>query len=99
VFASDIFAVGCVFAELFMGRPLFPGSSEEDQIHTIFKVLGTPKSDQWREGYKLAEKRQIIFTDYAKQNLQKVIPNISSYAVDTLKCMLKISAQKRFSAA
>jgi len=26
--ASDIFAIGCVFAELFLGMPIFPGSSE-----------------------------------------------------------------------
>jgi len=58
---SDIFALGCVMAELCMGKPLFPGSSELDQIETVFKVLGTPKLDQWREGYRLAEKRQIKF--------------------------------------
>ena len=27
---SDIFAVGCVMAELYAGQPLFPGSSELD---------------------------------------------------------------------
>lgn len=27
---SDVFALGCVMAEMFMGRPLFPGTSEAD---------------------------------------------------------------------
>lgn len=56
-YVSDVFAAGCVMAELYLQRPLFPGTSELDQIDRIFKILGTPKKDQWREGYKLAEKR------------------------------------------
>lgn len=27
-------------AEMVNGRPLFPGSNNEDQLHRIFKVLG-----------------------------------------------------------
>ena len=61
-------------AELYLQHPLFPGTSEIDQIDKIFKVLGTPKKDQWREGYRLAEKREMEFEDYPKKNLQKVKP-------------------------
>ena len=28
----DIFAMGCIMAELFTMRPLFPGQSEQDQM-------------------------------------------------------------------
>lgn len=38
----DIFAVGCIMAELYTFRPLFPGSSEIDMIYKICCVLGTP---------------------------------------------------------
>lgn len=27
------------------GRPLFPGSTVEDELHLIFKMLGTPTED------------------------------------------------------
>jgi hypothetical protein len=40
-----------------------------DQIDKIFQILGTPKKDQWREGYRLAEKREIVFNEYPKRNL------------------------------
>jgi serine/threonine protein kinase len=43
--ASDIFAIGCVMAELFLGMPIFPGSSELNQVDTIFKILGTPSKN------------------------------------------------------
>lgn len=38
----DIFAVGCIVAEMYLGRPLFQGSSELDQISKITSVLGSP---------------------------------------------------------
>lgn len=38
----DIFALGCIMAELYLGRPIFPGISESDQLTRIVTVLGTP---------------------------------------------------------
>lgn len=32
--------VGCIFYEMITGRPLFPGSTVEDELHLIFRVLG-----------------------------------------------------------
>lgn len=34
--------MGCVFAELILLEPLFPGESSVDQLVEIMKVLGTP---------------------------------------------------------
>ena len=38
----DLWAVGCIMAEVYTFRPLFPGSSEVDEIFKITAVLGTP---------------------------------------------------------
>ncbi|MPC34300.1 Serine/threonine-protein kinase MAK [Portunus trituberculatus] len=38
----DIWAVGAIMAEIYTFRPLFPGSSEIDQIFKICSVIGTP---------------------------------------------------------
>jgi cyclin-dependent kinase len=43
----DIWSVGCIFAEMLNGRPLFPGSNESDQLLRIFKTLGTPTEQSW----------------------------------------------------
>lgn len=32
--------VGCIFYEMVTGRPLFPGSTVEDELHLIFRILG-----------------------------------------------------------
>jgi cyclin-dependent kinase len=35
-----MWSVGCIFAEMVNGRPLFPGSAENDQLMKIFKTMG-----------------------------------------------------------
>ena len=46
--AVDVWAAGCVLAELLLGSPLFPGQSGVDQLVEIIKVLGTPSRDEIR---------------------------------------------------
>ena len=44
--AIDVWSSGCVFAELLIGTPIFPGSSGVDQLVEIIKVLGTPTKEE-----------------------------------------------------
>lgn len=41
-----MWSMGCVFGELLLGHPLFPGDSGVDQLVEIIKVLGTPSKEQ-----------------------------------------------------
>ncbi|XAO22536.1 hypothetical protein I312_101308 [Cryptococcus bacillisporus CA1280] len=45
--AVDIWSIGCIFAELMQGEPLFPGRGEIDQINRIFQLLGRPNDESW----------------------------------------------------
>lgn len=40
--AIDMWSLGCVVAELFLGWPLYPGNSEYDQIRYISQTQGLP---------------------------------------------------------
>ncbi|KAJ3473237.1 hypothetical protein NLI96_g13082 [Meripilus lineatus] len=40
--AIDMWSLGCIAVELFLGLPLFPGTSEYNQITRIVEMLGTP---------------------------------------------------------
>ncbi len=40
--AIDVWSLGCIFAELFLRRPLFPGMSDIDQLSKIVSVMGRP---------------------------------------------------------
>ena len=43
---SDIWSIGCIFAEILSGRPLFPGKNVVHQLEIITDLLGTPHPDQ-----------------------------------------------------
>ena len=38
----DMWSVGCIFAELLVGKPIFPGKDEMDQLEKIQAVMGCP---------------------------------------------------------
>lgn len=54
-----MWAVATIMAEVYTLRPLFPGSSEIDQIFKICSVLGTPKQVIWLQNFN-----DIYRTDY-----------------------------------
>ncbi len=45
--AVDLWSAGCVFAELLTGRPLFPGSSDIDQLCRMAEILGSVDEEAW----------------------------------------------------
>ena len=43
--AIDMWSFGCIVAELYIGYPIFPGESEQDQMCRIIEMVGVPSSD------------------------------------------------------
>ncbi|KAI3815757.1 hypothetical protein L1987_15438 [Smallanthus sonchifolius] len=41
----DIWSIGCIFAEMILGRPLFPGRNVVHQLDLMTDLLGTPSSE------------------------------------------------------
>jgi len=54
--------LGCVMAELFLGWPLYPGSSEYDQIRYISQTQGLPSQSILQQGQKTS--RFFFFNNY-----------------------------------
>ena len=94
----DIWALGVIFAELFLNRPLFPGSSDTDQLFKICSVLGSPSPQEWDQGHQLARKLNVRFPNLSPTPLHSLIPNASPQALDLMEAMLRYNPSDRPSA-
>uniref|UniRef100_A0A2H1WGB5 non-specific serine/threonine protein kinase n=1 Tax=Spodoptera frugiperda TaxID=7108 RepID=A0A2H1WGB5_SPOFR len=91
----DLWALGCIMAELYTCRPLFPGNSEIDQLHKICAVLGTPDRDDWPEGYVLADALRFRFPSSAGVPLARVVPSASPPALALLTSFMRYAPRDR----
>lgn len=57
----DLWSLGCVFAELLTLEPLFPGTSDIDQLSRIINVLGNLTEEVWSGCLKLPDFGTISF--------------------------------------
>lgn len=95
----DIWSIGCIFAEMSNGRPLFPGSSESDQLHRIFKTLGTPSVTDWPSMVDLPEYQSTNnFPNYTIQSFRKICRRLDNAGLDLLSRMLQYDPDRRISA-
>lgn len=96
----DIWSIGCIFAEMVNGKPLFTGSSEETQLDLIFQSLGTPDEITYPTVSQLPEWKHDFRKYPTPDNLQHLVPNLPplSSGVDLLQRMLIYDPAKRITA-
>ena len=95
----DLWAVGCIMAELYTRRPLFPGSSEIDQIYKICSILGTPSHTDWAQGHTLASNMSFKFPQFTSTHLSQVLGSrVSARAISFLYSIISWNPSWRSSA-
>eukprot|EP00092_Neocalanus_flemingeri_P010099 GFUD01010883.1.p1 GENE.GFUD01010883.1~~GFUD01010883.1.p1 ORF type:complete len:834 (+),score=106.65 GFUD01010883.1:94-2595(+) len=94
----DMWGVGCIFYEMASGRPLFPGSTVEDELHLIFKVLGTPTEDNWPGINQSEELQSYKFPHYSPESLVARAPRLDPDGINLLNSFLCFEARRRVSA-
>lgn len=96
--AIDVWSIGCIFAELMLGRPLFKGKDYVDQLNKILDVLGTPEEDVInRIG---SDKAQLYIRSLPVKKavpLRKLLPTADVQALDLLQKMLSFDPSARIS--
>eukprot|EP00930_Biecheleria_cincta_P032354 TRINITY_DN22452_c0_g1_i1.p1 TRINITY_DN22452_c0_g1~~TRINITY_DN22452_c0_g1_i1.p1 ORF type:complete len:494 (-),score=49.74 TRINITY_DN22452_c0_g1_i1:213-1634(-) len=93
----DIWAVGCVMAELIARKPLFKGKDPMDQITQIFKVLGSPQNTDlaWLSHNSSAMRFVRRFSGQDGQPLAPLLPKASTRTLSAVKSMLVLDPSKR----
>lgn len=94
----DMWSAGCIMAEIYTGRPLFPGSTNEDQLQRIFRIMGTPSEPIW-SGTSQYPEYKVHYPLYAPQDLGVIIPQIDRLGLDLLHRMLQMRPELRITAA
>ncbi|KAH3687325.1 hypothetical protein WICPIJ_001669 [Wickerhamomyces pijperi] len=92
----DVWSTGCVFAELLIGQPLFPGESGIDQLVEIIKILGTPtKDDIVSMNHNYIDHK---FPLIKKIPLGKIFKSLTQDVLDFLEQFLLFNPNNRISA-
>jgi len=94
----DVWSIGCIFAEMVNGSPLFKGTTEESQIDTIFQHLGTPDESIYPTITELPEWKDTFNTYPAPSSLHRLVPRLDDAGVDLLQAMLVYNPANRISA-
>ncbi|XP_055961549.1 cyclin-dependent kinase C-2 C isoform X2 [Mercurialis annua] len=94
----DLWSVGCVFAELLIGKPLLKGRTEVEQLHKIFKLCGSPSEEYWKQ-CKLPNisifKSQHVYESSVRERCK----DFPTTAVDLIETFLSIEPDKRGTAS
>nr|XP_035933628.1 cyclin-dependent kinase 18 isoform X1 [Halichoerus grypus] len=84
----DMWGVGCIHYEMATGRPLFPGSTVKEELHLIFRLLGTPTEETWPGVTALSEFRAYNFPRYQPQPLISHAPRLDTDGIHLLTSLL-----------
>jgi len=92
----DIWAVGCILAEMLLKEPVFQGEDYIDQLRVIFKIIGTP-SDEDLANVISSDAVNFIkrLKSRERKDLRTVFANASPEAVDLLEKIFVFDPTKR----
>jgi len=97
--AVDMWSVGCILAELIVGKPIFPGTSTLNQIEKVLELIGTPKPediDSVDSQHTKTILNSIKITK--KRSFSSMFAGASEDALDLLRRLLTFNPHHRLTA-
>lgn len=82
----DMWSLGCILAELLLGKPVFPGTSTLNQIDRVLELIGRPSQEDIDAiDCPLAQTMLESIPPTKPKKFRDVFPNASDDALDLLK--------------
>nr|XP_020769419.1 cyclin-dependent kinase-like 4 [Odocoileus virginianus texanus] len=94
----DIWAAGCVFAELLTGQPLWPGKSDVDQLYLIIRTLALHTTCS-PPPLMAAERQTGAFQEAQWETLEEKFSDVYPVALNFMKECLKMNPDDRLTCA
>ncbi|KAJ7861516.1 kinase-like domain-containing protein [Mycena olivaceomarginata] len=95
--AIDMWAIGCILAELLSKRPFFPGRDYFSQLNLVLNVLGTPNQADILDITSERSRNYIRALPWRKnKDFRTLFPQASLEATDFLLKALMFNPMKRF---
>lgn len=98
----DIWSAGLILVELVLGKPLFTGKTDMEQLQLIFDLLGTPTSKTWPNfrNLKLVRTGQVKIEKARRNRLrERYQAKINPPALNLTEKLLELDPQKRLTAS
>ena len=90
----DSWSIGCIMAEMLIGKPFFFGDCEIGQLFKIFQIMGTPTEETWPGVSKLPEYK-FTFPQWKPKNLKEMFPDFDKDGLDLMSKFLQMDPDKR----
>lgn len=95
----DMWSLGCILAELLLGKPAFPGTSTLNQLDRVMELIGRPSADDIEAvDCPLAMTMLESLPPTKPKKLRDVFPTASDDALDLLRNLLQFNPHKRLTA-
>jgi mitogen-activated protein kinase 15 len=94
-----MWSMGCILAELLLGKPVFPGTSTLNQLDRVMEVTGRPSQEDVDSiNSPLAQTMLESLPPTKAKKLRDMFPSASEDALDLLKSLLQFNPGKRLTA-